>query len=94
TGRLAARFQRTVAVVAAELALGAARDAGVDTVCLGGGVFANRWLLAEIPRRLRRTGVRVLHPQRVSPGDGGISFGQAAVAAARMSAIEGATTCA
>ena len=55
-------------------------------VCLSGGVFGNGWLLAEVPRRLEAAGLTALHHHQVPAGDGGISFGQAAVAAARMAA--------
>ena len=47
---------------------------------LSGGVFQNRRLLGDTSRRLRRAGLRVLVPQRLPPNDGGIAYGQAAVA--------------
>jgi len=60
-----------------------ARAAGTGTAVLSGGVFQNRWLLQSIAAQLHRAGLRVLTPERLPPGDGGISFGQAAVAACR-----------
>lgn len=56
---------------------------GIGTVALSGGVFQNRLLLDRLVRALRRDGFRVLTHRRVPPNDGGISLGQAAVAAAR-----------
>ena len=57
--------------------------AGLDTVVLSGGVFQNRTLLAATASRLEARGLRVLVPERLPPNDGGVSYGQAAVAAAR-----------
>ena len=85
---LAARFQRTVACVVTALASQAARVAGLDTVCLSGGVFQNAWLRREVAYRLSDEGLLPRHQERVPAGDGGISFGQAAVAAARLSRWE------
>ncbi len=56
---------------------------GLDTVALSGGVFANRFLLDALTDALRRAGLRVLTHRHVPCNDGGISLGQAAVAAAR-----------
>jgi hydrogenase maturation protein HypF len=83
---LAARFQRAVVSAVTNLATHSAQTAGLDLVCLSGGVFCNAWLLAELPRRLESAGLTVLHNRHVPAGDGGVSFGQAAVAAARMAA--------
>ncbi len=60
----------------------AADEGGIDVVVLSGGVFQNRRLLVGTARRLERAGLRVLVPAALPPNDGGISFGQAAVAAA------------
>ena len=48
-----------------------------STVALGGGVFNNRTLLAELPAELRRLGLRPLLPCAMPAGDGSISLGQA-----------------
>ena len=50
--------------------------------CLSGGVFQNRLLLERTAALLREAGMTVLVPERLPPNDGGISYGQAAVAAA------------
>jgi hydrogenase maturation protein HypF len=58
----------------------------VDLVVLSGGVFQNQRLLTSTTERLERLRLRVLTPRVLPANDGGISFGQAAVAAARMAA--------
>lgn len=79
---LAAAFHESIAAATAKLAERAAAQAGVTTVALGGGVFQNARLLAALRARLEARGLRVLVPQRLSPNDGAVSYGQAAVAAA------------
>ena len=61
----------------------AAERSGLDLVVLSGGVFQNRLLLERTSALLGAAHLRVLVPERLPPNDGGISFGQAAVAAAR-----------
>jgi hydrogenase maturation protein HypF len=77
---LAAAFHETVAAAAAD----ACSEAGGDTVVLSGGTFQNLRLLASTRRRLEERGFRVLGHRRVPANDGGVSYGQAAVAAARL----------
>jgi hydrogenase maturation protein HypF len=47
---------------------------------LSGGVFQNRRLLEATAAALERRGVRVLVPERLPANDGGIAYGQLAVA--------------
>ncbi|MFF4734006.1 carbamoyltransferase HypF [Streptomyces mirabilis] len=81
---LAAAFHVTLGLVTAELVARAVAEGAPHTVCLGGGCFVNRRLLTEVKRRLHAQGLRVLVGGQVPVGDGGISYGQAAVAAARL----------
>jgi hydrogenase maturation protein HypF len=80
---VAAAFHETVAAGAAEACVTAA---GPRLVVLSGGTFQNLRLLESTRRRLEERGFRVLSHRLVPPNDGGLSYGQAAVAAARMSA--------
>jgi hydrogenase maturation protein HypF len=57
-------------------------------VVLSGGVFQNRTLLGHTRARLEGDGLRVLVPELLPPNDGGISYGQLAVASARLMAEE------
>jgi hydrogenase maturation protein HypF len=52
-------------------------------VALSGGVFQNRVLLEQVGARLAAAGLRVLSHRQVPANDGGLSLGQAVVAAAR-----------
>jgi hydrogenase maturation protein HypF len=84
-GLVSARFHNAVARGTAA----AVRATGLDTVVLSGGVFQNRLLAARTVGAL--TDRRCLVPRLLPAGDGGISFGQAAVAAAAgASAFAGA----
>lgn len=80
---VAAAFHETIALAAAE----ACAEAGDPrTVVLSGGTFQNLRLLAATDRRLRELGFRVITHRQVPPNDGGISYGQAAVAATSLAA--------
>jgi hydrogenase maturation protein HypF len=79
---VAARFHAAVATATVDAVQAIAADRGLGTAVLSGGVFQNRLLLETVATRLERAGLRVLIPERLPPNDGGISYGQAAVAAA------------
>ena len=81
---LAARFHESIAAGADQLAARLAADAGIGTVVLGGGCFQNARLLISLQARLEARGLRVLVPRQLSPNDGAVSYGQAAVAAALL----------
>jgi len=82
---LAASFHETVARAAIQMARTAADATGHDLVVLSGGSFQNARLLDRCMALGAEAGLVMLRPHRLSPNDGAISFGQAAVAAARLS---------
>jgi hydrogenase maturation protein HypF len=81
---VSARFHNALARATAEACSAAAERARVATVVLSGGVFQNRTLLARTRAALEAGGLRVLVPELLPPNDGGISYGQLAVATARL----------
>jgi len=80
---IAGRFHVGLANAVAQLAIRLAQDRAIGTVALSGGVFQNKILLEGIADRLRGAELQVLCHRQVPANDGGISLGQAAVAAAR-----------
>ena len=80
---VAARFHETVAAGAAAAC---AETGEPGMVVLSGGSFQNLRLLGSTTARLEVLGFRVLSHRLVPPNDGGISYGQAAIAARRSSA--------
>jgi hydrogenase maturation protein HypF len=86
---ISAMFHRTLIELLARAAGWAAARYGILDVVLAGGVFQNEILLGELENRLRRDGLRPWRPEQVPPGDGGVSLGQAAVAAAQLSRSAG-----
>jgi len=81
---LAATAQRLLADGLAQLALDAAADRGIEAVGFTGGVAYNDAISRRIRRRVRGAGLEFLRNEAVPPGDGGIAYGQAGVAAATI----------
>ncbi len=80
---VAARFHRGLAEAIVDVCRALRDETGLGTVALSGGCFANVILLEAVTGRLRAAGLEVLRHRQVPCNDGGISLGQAAVAAAR-----------
>lgn len=80
--RIAARFHAAVADGFLRAAVAARAATGVAQVAMSGGCIHNRRLSQQLRTQLESAGFEVFRPIRVSPGDGGLSYGQAAVAAA------------
>ncbi|MCJ7629506.1 MAG: carbamoyltransferase HypF, partial [Longimicrobiales bacterium] len=86
---LATGFHRAVARTSADLAARLCEEKGLSTVVLCGGVFQNALLLGTVKGMVEEMGFRVLIPRLLSPNDGAISYGQVAVAAARLRTRKG-----
>lgn len=83
-GELAALFHDQFADGLAAMALRAMRANQTQTVALSGGVFCNQRLARCLTQRLEGNGATVLAHSIVPANDGGLAYGQAAVAAARL----------
>jgi hydrogenase maturation protein HypF len=75
--RIAGRFHAGLAAATVRLA----HAAGLPRVVLTGGCFQNRLLLSLVRHRLGEAGFTVYSHALVPPNDGGLSLGQAVVAA-------------
>ena len=78
---LAAGFHEAVGRAVAELAVDLARRRSLDAAVLTGGVFQNARLTEVVAAELAAAGLPVLLHANLPCGDGGISIGQAAIAA-------------
>jgi hydrogenase maturation protein HypF len=85
-GAIASRFHTGVARATVDVCVTLAARHRCDRVVLSGGVFQNRRLLESVSAELHAAGLRVLVPRRLPVNDGGIAYGQAAVAAATLRA--------
>ncbi len=81
---LAAGFHDAVVRGTARLVRHCAGLAGIRTVGLTGGVFANRILLHGLRQSLTKSGYEVLTHRIVPCNDGGLALGQATVAAVQQ----------
>ena len=79
---IAGRFHHGLAALTVTCCELVRERTGLATVALSGGVFQNVLLLTGVTGRLEAAGFTVLTHARVPCNDGGISLGQAAVAAA------------
>ena len=78
---IAAWFHRGVSAAIVEVCVALRERSGLGTVALSGGVFQNSLLLADLRLFVSGSDLRVFTNAAVPPNDGGISLGQAALAA-------------
>ena len=84
TSLISERFHAGLARAWVRAAVQARKKTGIQTVALSGGCFHNRLFTKLLRRGLEAEGFTVLAHRIVSPGDGGLSYGQAAIAAALL----------
>ncbi|MBZ5565209.1 MAG: carbamoyltransferase HypF [Acidobacteriia bacterium] len=83
-GVLSRRFHLGLVSALAATAERVRRQCGLDRVCLSGGTFQNVFLFENLVRHLTAAGFKVFTHAEVPAGDGGLSLGQALVAAHRV----------
>lgn len=81
---IARRFHLGLAEAWRQLVTFWGKRLGCRKVVLAGGVFQNRLLLETLRKLLEVEGFEVLSPKQIPPSDGGLSLGQAVVAAAQL----------
>jgi hydrogenase maturation protein HypF len=80
-GEIASRFHRAIAQGLRDAVGTLSRQHNVDTVVLSGGVFQNELLRRDLKILLEQESLQMWTNHIVPPNDGGISLGQAALAA-------------
>ncbi|WP_455369472.1 carbamoyltransferase HypF [[Eubacterium] cellulosolvens] len=78
---LALSAQSYIARSLAELAIECAISEGVEVIGFTGGVACNSYITNMIRLKVEKSGLNFLSHDKVPPGDGGVSLGQAIVAA-------------
>ena len=87
TAEIARRFHATLAAILVQVCRRLRQRSGLETVVLCGGVFQNVLLTNLAISDLEHEGFRVFRHRQVPPGDGGLSLGQLAVAAASCTTV-------
>jgi hydrogenase maturation protein HypF len=82
-GAISRRFHNGLVEAFARLACLLRERTKLNRVCLSGGTFQNAYLLEHLGARLGTHGFEVFTHAEVPAGDGGLSLGQAVVAAHR-----------
>jgi hydrogenase maturation protein HypF len=84
---IAARFHSAVAGAFVRASLLARESTGITRIAMSGGCLHNRRLARLLRAGLEEEGFQVFEHRTVSPGDGGLSYGQAVVAAAKLTNV-------
>jgi hydrogenase maturation protein HypF len=85
-GTISRRFHNGLVEGFVEMATLLRKKTALTRVCLSGGTFHNIYLSERLEARLSEAGFEVFTQKEVPSGDGGLSLGQALVAAATLRA--------
>lgn len=80
TGFGAALFHATLVAALMQWVMRASEATGIERLACGGGCFFNKLLRSALVEKIPATGLELLLPRRLLPGDTAISLGQAWVA--------------
>ncbi len=78
------RFHNGLVLAFKDVAQRLRNTSGLNRVCLSGGTFHNVYLLTHLQDALENDGFEVFTQREVPAGDGGLSLGQAIIAAHRV----------
>ncbi|QFS43433.1 carbamoyltransferase HypF [Nostoc sphaeroides] len=81
---IAAKFHKGLANAIVEMVKHICEENLINQVALTGGVFQNCILLQQVSKQLETLGIKVLTHSLVPANDGGLSLGQAVIAAAKL----------
>ena len=81
---IGARFHNTLALMIKETVSNLRKRTGIRKAALSGGVFQNRMLFVKLANLLAADGFEVLAHKQVPANDGGVSLGQALIAALKV----------
>jgi hydrogenase maturation protein HypF len=81
TGVISAKFHNTISEILLGFAVICRSETNLNTVAMSGGVFCNRYLANRLVKQLKENDFTLLLNRNIPSNDGGISLGQAAIAA-------------
>ena len=81
TETISRRFHNGLVETLVRLACLLRQESSINQICLSGGTFNNLLVFEHLIRKLERHGFEVFTHSEVPTGDGGLSLGQALVAA-------------
>jgi hydrogenase maturation protein HypF len=85
TSAMSQRFHNGLVAAFEKVAQLIRQVTSIDRVCLSGGTFHNVYLFTHLQASLEKNGFQVFTHSEVPAGDGGLSLGQAMIAAHRAS---------
>jgi hydrogenase maturation protein HypF len=81
---MAAFVHKYLAIGISTIAINVAKEEGINTISLSGGVFVNKSISHEIIQNIESQGLIVITNNKIPVGDGGIALGQSCIALASV----------